>query len=395
MIPTPAPAWGPLSRGTLTTKLRALGVCLVVVSTCFAGACSRATSPDTGHSQASQVIHEWSHSAAIGDASGAVPVGDTLMFVNINEDDVLRLYSRYPGSACTAPIYSLDVKSDLKTSSGDPADLESAVKMTEGSDLRIYWLGSMSNSSSGNLHPNRDRIFATRVDGDGTGSPPYSLTYVGRYNHLREDLIAWDSGNLHGLGADYFGLAASAAAGVSPKGANGFNVEGLTVAPDGTTAYIGFRAPLVAGSGPTTSASRRDHALIVPLLNMPALVTGSPTPGPGVARFGTPIVLDLGGRGIRSIDYTYPGQYLITAGPTDAVSNPPVGPLDFRLFTWSGDPLVAPLGRATSFAATYTPEACLLPNSPIVDTTVAQFLSDDGAATCFRSITFRVGAVGN
>ena len=342
-----------------------------------------------------QVIQEWSHSSTTAEASGAVALGDTLMFVNTNEDEVLRLYSRYPGGTCAAPVYSLDVRSNLGTSGGDPVDLESAMKMTEGSDLRIYWLGSMSNSSSGTLRPNRDRIFATRVDGDGTGSPPYTLTYVGRYDHLREDLIAWDSGNLHGLGADYFGLAASAADGVSPKLANGFNAEGLTLAPDGVTAYIGFRTPLVAGSGPTTSTSPRDHALIVPLLNLPGLVTGSPTPGPGAARFGAPIVLDLGGRGIRSIDYTFAGQYVITAGPIDAVSNPPLGPASFRLFTWSGDPLTAPLGRATTFASTYSPEACLLPNSPIVDATVAQFLSDDGAATCFRSITCKVGAVGN
>jgi len=51
---------------------------------------------------------------------------------------------------------------------------------------------------------------ATQVSGDGTGPTPYALNYVGRYDRLRDDLIAWDRDGLHGLGANYFGLAASA-----------------------------------------------------------------------------------------------------------------------------------------------------------------------------------------
>ena len=356
----------------------------------LAFACASALIPA---SSPAQVVHEYTYASPHGDASGAVAIGDTLMFVNNNEDSFLRLYARYPGAGCSTVLYSINVKANLAfTGSDTTADLEAIVKMVDANGVRIYWLGSMSNSASGNLRPNRSRIFATQVNGDGLGSPPYTLSYLGRYDHLRDDIIAWDVNNLHGLGANYFGLAASAANNVNPKLASGFNVEGLTLAPDGTTAYISFRTPFVNCCGPTTSTSPRTHALIIPLLNMPALVTGNPTPGPGAAHFGAPILLALGTRGIRSIDYTYPGQYLITAGPADNVSSPPVAPLDFRLFTWSGNPLgPPPVERAATFAATYSPEGCIVPNSRITASTVAEFINDDGNNACWRSITCAVG----
>jgi len=349
-----------------------------------------ALSPAPGHAQ---VLELWTHQAPFGDASAAVGMGDTLMFVANNENEILGLYSRHPGGSCQGAIWSLNVRPSLSpTGSDSSADLESAVRLVDANGSRIYWLGSLGNSKTGALRPNRNRIFATRIIGSGSGSPPYSLAYVGRYDHLREDIIAWDVNNLHGLGANYFRLAASAAQNVAPQGVDGFNVEGLTLAPDGRTAYVSFRAPLVNGSGPTTATSPRTHALIVQLLNMPALVTGNPTPGPGVAVIGAPILLPLGGRGIRSIDYTRPQQYLITAGPTDAVSNPPAAPLDFRLFTWNGHPDGWPLERVTTFDAAYSPEACVLPDEHIIPQTIAEFISDDGGGNgCWRSMTCEVG----
>ena len=356
----------------------------------LAGAGLTALLTASGHAQ---VLQTWSHKAAFSDASGAVAMGDTLMFVNDNEDEVLGLFSRRPGASCQTAVYSFNARPFLAATGSDlSADLESAVKLVDSSGTRIYWLGSLSNSKSGALRPNRSRIFATLVTGNCGGSPPCSLTYVGRYDRLRDDILAWDQNDLHGLGANYFGLVASAASGVAPQQIDGFNAEGITLAPDGTTAYIAFRAPLVDIFGPTTSVSPRTHALIIPLLNMPALVTGNPTPGPGAAQFGAPILLPLGGRGVRSIDCTYPGQYLITAGPYDAVSDPPVAPADFRLFTWSGNPLNLPIERAATFAATYSPEACILPNERITSQTVAQFINDDGGASCWRSMTCSVAA---
>ena len=347
------------------------------------------------HPAHAQVVQLWSHQAAFGDASGVVAMGDTLMFVCNNEDEHLRLYARYPASSCASNVYSFNARPDLGATGSDlTADLESAVKVIDANGTRIYWLGGLDNTKNGNLRPNRNRVFATLVSGDGSGTPPYTLGYVGRYDKLRDDILAWDINNLHGLGANYFGLAASAALGVSSQQNDGFNVEGLTLAPDGTTAYIGFRAPLVNGAGPTTPTSPRTHALIIPLLNLPALVTGNPTPGPGAAQLGAPILLPLGSRGVRSIDHTYPGQYLITAGPTNTVSDPPVAPLDFRLFTWSGNPLNPPAERSTAFDATYSPEGCMLPNTVLGDQTIVQFVNDDGGGNgCWRSMNCHVGQV--
>jgi hypothetical protein len=341
-----------------------------------------------------QVLQMWSHaSPPRSDISGAVAIDDTLVFVDNNEDAVLRLYARYPSVSCAATLYTKNVESSLGFTGSDlTADLESAAKRVDTTGTKIFWLGSLGNSASGNLRPNRNRVFATRVNGNGTGTPPYTLTYLGRYDKLRDDVLAWDTNNGHGLGASYFGLAASAASGVSPKLASGFNVEGLAFTTDGSVAYLGCRTPLVNPSGPTTTLSPRTDALIIPVLNLPSLVTGNPTPGPGAAQFGPPIVLPLGGRGIRSIDRISTGEFLIVAGPADTVSVPPVAPLDFRVFLWSGHPQSAPIELTTTFAASESPEACLPPAGALTSSSVAQFINDDGGANCWRSMTCPIGS---
>src|SRR6185503_7934932 len=86
------------------------------------------------------------------------------MFVVDNEDEVLRLYPRSPETACAAPIVSYDMRPQLNpTTSNQEADVEAAVKTTDANGTRIYWLGSHSNSKSGNARPNRNRLFATEV----------------------------------------------------------------------------------------------------------------------------------------------------------------------------------------------------------------------------------------
>ena len=56
-----------------------------------------------------------------------------------------------------------------------------------------------------------------------------------------------------------------------------------------------------------------------------------PNPVPGSATFGTPIELDLTGHAPRSIECNNNGC-LIIAGPAGSIT-------DFRLFTWSGNPM--------------------------------------------------------
>lgn len=345
-----------------------------------------------------QVISTWTQksisgsSSTVGESSAVVAMDANYMFVADNEHEKLRLFQRFPTTSCPNPLYTLDVVSSLNLpDAGDEVDLEAMAMHKVNGTNRIYWIASHSNSEDGEVRPNRSRLFATTVKGNGTGSPAYSLSYLGRYDHLKADLCAWDRSNLHGRGSNYFGLAASTNSGVRSTNLNGFNMEGLCFAPDGVTAYLGFRTPLVNGSGPTTNMAQRTHALVVPLLNMSELVTNNPVRGPGKARFGTPFTLNLGRRGIRSMDTSYPGNYLITAGPTGAASSPPVAPGNFRLFTWTGNPSNAPVERLTTFPSGYTPEGAILPAAPMASNTVVQFVSDDDTAACWRSFTATVG----
>jgi hypothetical protein len=162
-------------------------------------------------------------------------------------------------------------------------------------------------------------------------------------------------------------------AGVDPESAGGFNIEGLAMAPNGTTAYIGFRAPLV---GPN-----QDQALIAPLTNIDALVTGA---APS-ATLGDPILLNLGGRGIRSIERNSAGEYLIIAGPPEAGKS-------FQLYKWTGNAADAPVNLNIDMAA-FNPEGSFegivdMP-SPLCGDKPVQLLVDNGDLDTnqFRTIT--------
>ncbi|MBC8094872.1 MAG: DUF3616 domain-containing protein [Akkermansiaceae bacterium] len=340
-----------------------------------------------------QVLEEWTYQSP-SESSAAVRMDGKYMFVAENEHEVLRLFEQRPRARCAPPVYSFDARPFLNLSSANPeVDIEAAAAIQHQGTKLICWLGSHGHSRNNQSRPNRSRLFGTRVLGDGTGAAPFTLAYAGRYEHLRDDLLAWDRDNRHGKGSNYFQLSASAAPDVSPEAVDGFNIEGFCVAPDGTAAYIAFRAPLVNGSGPTTAWHQRTNALIVSLLNPAELAAGNFTSGRGRAKFGVPVTLNLGRRGIRSLDSSFPNQYLIVAGPVNETSNPPRAPLDFRLFTWTGDFTNQPVARVTRFPHGYEPEGAVLPPSLLSEDAVVQFVSDD-STTCWNSFTTRVGAAG-
>lgn len=260
------------------------------------------------------------------DASTAIAIDSDYMLVADDEDQTIRLYNRNQSGL---PLNSFNFTANLgltDISGGVPREVD--IEASAQSGNRIYWLASHSNASSGNNRPNRSRLFATDISGSGSTS---NLSYIGRYDGLKTDLINWDTSNAHGLGANFFGLAASAATGVIPEApdGSGFNIEGLVFAPDNTTAYISFRAPIVP-------ANNRTKALIVPVTNFASLVSGNPGTGP--ATFGTPIQLNLGNRGIREIKKNSANEYLIVAGDAGANGN-------FATYSWTGNPSDAPLLR--------------------------------------------------
>jgi hypothetical protein len=134
-----------------------------------------------------------------------------------------------------------------------------------------------------------------------------------------------------------------------------------------TTAYVCFRAPIVP-------ATNRAKALVVPVTNFSAIAATNST-NVGLARFGAPIELNLGGRGIRSIEGNNNGYLLVAGPPGIAVGIPPS---DFRLYTWTGQPGNAPQERGASLS-NLVPEAIVeLPPGPWTSGSVVQLVSDNG-----------------
>ncbi len=256
--------------------------------------------------------------AGASDASTEQDVGGGYMLVGDDENQALRLYDT---TVSGPPVNSFDYSSMLNLPGNKEVDIEASAR---AGDV-IYWMGSESNNSDGSARPARDRVFATQITGTGAAT---TLTFLGYYDQLKEDLLNWDAAN-----GNQFNFAADAAPGVPSEGSNNaFNIEGLEFAPGSTsTAYVSFRAPIV---GPN------NDALIAPVTNFDQLTGGDP--GTTHATFGAPILLNLGGRGIREIRKNADDQYLIIAGP--AVDG---GPSAEALYTWDGVAADAPQLRAT------------------------------------------------
>lgn len=307
------------------------------------------------------------HHTGVSDASTAMSIDSRYMFVGDDENQILRLFSRSNSGPAIAtfdmvPFLGLD---DFYPD-GTPREVD--IEGTTRVGNRIFWLGSHSHSRDANLRTNRSRLFGTDATFNGTNS---TLTFVGRYDYLKMDLLAWDVLNGHGKGPGYYGLTQSSDPGIDPKApdGSGFNFEGLTMAPGSSTvAYLAMRAPLV----PPTN---RVNALIIPVTNFPALAVCNATE-PGVSQFGQPIELNLGGRAIRSIEGNSNG-FLIVAGPPGLANGQP--PTDFRLFKWNGLPGSQPQELSTVLPVELLPEGIVeLPPGPWTSESEVQLVSDCG-----------------
>jgi hypothetical protein len=94
--------------------------------------------------------------------------------------------------------------------------------------------------------------------------------------------------------------------------------------------------------------------------------------------FGAPIELDLGRRGIRSIEGTGT-NFLIVAGPPGGGTNLPL-PGDFRLFTWSGRPTDPPRERTADLTGLNVEGIVGVPSGIWTTNTQFQLLSDNGTS---------------
>jgi hypothetical protein len=274
------------------------------------------------------------------DASGAVEVTDSVFAVADDEDNVIRTYDATRGGAALAkfdlsPSLHLPVKGnskpkpDAKPKRPPETDLEAATRI--GSDA--YWITSHGRNSTGKLKQERLRFFATSLPRDGV-----PIQVIGEpYEHLLEDLLAEPR-------LSRFGLAAAAE--LAPKAPGGLNLEGMTARVEGGV-FIGFRNPLP-----------ENKALVVPLLNPEQVVRGQR------AKLGDPLLLELGGHGVRSLS-SWRGLYLIAAG------RPGDGGLS-QLYTWDGKAVPEPV-RSVDFQG-FNPEGFFTPETP----ERIFVLSDDG-----------------
>jgi hypothetical protein len=266
------------------------------------------------------------------DASAAVWLDTRTFAVADDEDNVIRVYQRDGGGA---PQYSLDLTKFLQADPKEPeADIEGAAR---NGDL-VFWITSHGRNASGKYRSSRQRFFATRVLDRGGA---FVLSPTGRpYARLLQDLT--EDARLQ-----RFNL--TAAARLPPKAPGALNIEGLATTPEGHL-LIGFRNPIPQG-----------RALLVPLLNPPAVLEGAS------AKLGDPILLNLGGRGIRDIT-EWGDRYLIAAGSYD-------GKGASRLYLWPG-PGHEPKRLARLPCDTLNPEALAI--SPGTQDNELLVVSDDG-----------------
>jgi hypothetical protein len=265
------------------------------------------------------------------DASAAVAIGPDVFAVGNDEDNTLRLYRAKDGGL---PFKSFDLSNFLKVDPKSPeSDLEGAAWLGN----QIFWISSHGRNRDGKFRESRHRFFATTVQGTNES---VRLVPVGRpYTRLLSDLVRDPRLKPYRL---------SAASKLPPKHQDALNIEGLCAMPDGNL-LIGFRNPIPLG-----------RALVVPLLNPSELIAGA------VARFGDPMLLHLGGQGVRDIGF-WRDRYLIVAGSADAegVSN---------LYSWKG-PGTEPERLPGIDLQDLNPEALVVyPEHP----KSFQVLSDDG-----------------
>lgn len=247
------------------------------------------SSPQPGFAQSAVAEH-----AGRCDAS-AIAVAPNLFVVANDEDNVLRAYRLGE----PAPVGEWDLNSFLKTAPKNEVDIEGVARIGDV----VYWISSHGRNKDGERKSERERLFATEIKaGDGG-----RLDIRGLHKPY-ETLLT----NL----ADAPALAKYKlrdAARLKPEAEGGLNIEGLAATPDGRL-LIAFRNPLPGGK-----------ALVVPLLNPERVVKGEEE-----AKFGAAIELDLGGRGVRSIDYVEARKAFVV------VAGPPADTGGFKLFQWSG-----------------------------------------------------------
>jgi len=238
------------------------------------------------------------------DASGAVALpggdfGDRFLMVN-NDDNFMRVYA-VGDSGAPQPGPPLNIASN---------DITAATWL----DGQAVFLAAVSPAQA----DGEDWQFLSLAV-DGSDATQAAVKPAGNPDHLLAALAAIDGDLAKTIGQ--LGPAADQAALEAA-----LEVEAMSVSADGAALFLGFRTPVPNG-----------RALLVKLNNPRAVLFAD-----GVPTLAPPIRLDLGGRGIRSMEYSRAADaYFIVAGPPETEG-------DFDLYRWAegSDPMPIPGARA-------------------------------------------------
>ncbi len=234
------------------------------------------------------------------DASAGVAISENKFVVADDENNTLRVYQL---DNPTNAVFSLDLTEFLSAAGKNPeADIEGATSIGN----RIYWITSHGRNKDGKMRPNRYRFFATEFDVNGTnitirpiGKPCKTLIHRFVDTAAAKEL-GLDRAAQFDVKDDKTELQR-----LAPK-REGLNIEALCASADAKTIYIGFRNPR-----PCDKTSSRAKALVIPLENAMDVIEKQEKPV-----FGKPILWDLHGLGIRSMEYSERHKtYFIIAGP--------------------------------------------------------------------------------
>lgn len=293
-------------------------------------------------------------------AAVAIPPGsvDQRFIVADDEGNVLRLYA--PEGGPGLPLAGGDLNTFLGVKPDQKVDLEAATWLNG----KAYWISSHSRNWEGELKPRRWQFFSTAVSGS-PGAPALTPTSAKPSHGLLPALA-----KLPELAAS-IRLDKDEDQTLAPDN-GGFNIEGLSARADGKGLLIGLRSPLAADG----------RAYVVPLENPDGVIAADDPPV-----LGKPTAVALGGRGIRSMDYSAAAKaYFIVAGPSTN------GPEGFDLYRWPEDEKQAP-EPVPGFADQLRMLPAFTPEALVVDASGKRLhlFSDDGdicreSAPSFRSV---------
>jgi len=287
----------------------------------------------------------------ISDASAAVAIDENHFIVADDEGNRLCIYdSRNNGSA---PVAEPNIGPFLNL---DPCQPEADIEGATWFNNKIFWITSHGRNKDGQYWYSRYQFFVTTVTKIGE---QIQVTVNGNYTHLIDDLIAYDSiyklGLAAAIGVEDGHIDPRQIPELAPK-QKGLNIEGLSTTADGKAILIGFRNPQ-----PEVEGVKK--ALIIKLNNPEAVVLSGAKPD-----FDPPILLDIEGFGIRSIEYSPSlGQYVVIAGSYKSENDEPLQ----MLYSYE---MTTGLLTVIDYFSILTPEAIF----QFPDTNDLYILSDDG-----------------